>query len=94
MPTPPRDSFRGQAVAALTGFLAVAAGLLREVATGTAVRTEGDRVLVTVCTIGAVVLVAAVVALVVGSLIRRRRALAAQRPAEGPSVPDRGAERP
>jgi hypothetical protein len=93
MPTPQRDSFRGQAVAALTGFLAIAGYLLREVATTTVVRTEGDRVLVTVCTIGAGVLIAAVVVLVVGSLVRRRRALAAQRPAESPSAADPGTER-
>jgi hypothetical protein len=93
MPTGPRETFRAQATAALCGFLAVAAALLREVAAKTEVRTEGDRLLVTACGIGAAVLGAALVVLLVVGWIGRRRERATQRPAEGvrPAEPaDRG----
>ncbi|PPF66734.1 hypothetical protein C5E16_10645 [Clavibacter michiganensis] len=71
-------TFREQAEGALSGFAGFAAYLLWQVARGTEVRTEGDRVLVVVCAIGAIVLGAAFLLLVVHGGIRRRRARRAQ----------------
>ncbi|WP_435092981.1 hypothetical protein [Clavibacter michiganensis] len=79
MPPRPRLSFRGQAEEALAGFACIVTYLLFQVAHRTEVRTEGDRILVVVCTIGAAGTGAVLLALVVRGAIRRRRARVAAR---------------
>jgi hypothetical protein len=74
MPPSPRTTFREQAEGALAGFASIVTCLLSEVAR----RTEGDRVLVVVCTIGAVVMGAVLVVLLVrGAVVRHRGRVAA-----------------
>ena len=74
MPPRPRLSFREQAEEALAGFACIVTYLLFQVAHRTEVRTEGDRILVVVCTIGAAVTGAVLLALVVRGAIRWHRA--------------------
>jgi hypothetical protein len=74
----PRTTFREQAEGALAGFAGIVTYLLFQVARRTEVRTEGDRVLVVVCTIGAVVMGAVLVVLLVrGAVVRHRGRVAA-----------------
>ncbi|WP_043670213.1 hypothetical protein [Clavibacter michiganensis] len=79
MPSDPRTTFREQATGPVSGFLCIVSYLLFQVARRTEVRTEDDRVLVVVCTIGAFVTAALLVAVVVRVGIRRRRESAAAR---------------
>lgn len=65
----PRTRFREQAEGALAGSAGIVMYLLSEVAR----RTEGDRVLVVVCTIGAVVMGAVLVVLLVRGAVARHR---------------------
>jgi len=69
----PRPTFRARVEEALGGFAGIVGYLLVQVAGKTEVRTEGDRVLVTVCAIGAGVCVVVLTVLVVRSAIRRGR---------------------
>ncbi|MBP2457627.1 cobalamin synthase [Clavibacter michiganensis] len=81
----PRTTFRDQAEGALAGFAGIVTYLLFQVARRTEVRTEGDRVLVVVCTIGAGATGAVLLVLLVrGAVVRRRERVAA---AERASVP-------
>ncbi|OUE27276.1 hypothetical protein [Clavibacter michiganensis] len=73
MPSDPRTRFREQAEGALATFAGTVAYLLYQVARVTEVRTEGDRVLVVVCTVGAIAALAVVLAIVVRGMLRRRR---------------------
>ncbi|AJW79675.1 hypothetical protein [Clavibacter michiganensis] len=73
MPPDPRTRFREQAEGALVTFAGTVAYLLFQVARRTEVRTEGDRVLVVVCTIGAIATAAVVLVVVTRGALRRRR---------------------
>ncbi|OUE21660.1 hypothetical protein BFL34_01018 [Clavibacter michiganensis] len=77
MPPHPRLSFREQAEGALASFVGTVAYLLFQVARHTEVRTEGDRVLVVVCTIGAIATAVVVLVVVTRGALRRRRERAA-----------------
>ncbi|KZC94613.1 MULTISPECIES: hypothetical protein [Clavibacter] len=74
----PRPTFRMQVEEALGGFAGIVGYLLFQVSRRTEVRTEGDRVLVTVCAIGAGVCIVVLTVLVVRSAIRRLRMRAAR----------------
>lgn len=71
MASDPRPTFRLQVEEALGGFAGIVGYLLFQVARRTEVRAEGDRVLVTVCAIGAGVCVVVLTVLVVRSAMRR-----------------------
>ncbi|RIJ57427.1 hypothetical protein DZG02_14550, partial [Clavibacter lycopersici] len=73
----PRTRFREQAEGALMTFAGTVAYLLFVVGRDTEVRTEGDRVLVVVCVIGAIAALAVVLGIAVRGAIRRRRERAA-----------------
>ena len=74
----PRPTFRAQVEEALGGFAVIGGYLLFQVARRTEVRTDGDRVLVTVCAIGAGVCIVVLTVLVVRAAIRRLRMRAAR----------------
>ena len=61
----PRPTFRMQVEEALGGFAWIVGYLLFQVSRKTEVRTEGDRVLVTVCAIGAGICIVVLTVLVV-----------------------------
>lgn len=87
MPPHPRLNFREQAEGALVTFAGTVAYLLFVVGRDTEVRTEGDRVLVVVCTIGAIAMAAVVLVVVTrGALRRRRGSEAAAGRADAPQV--------
>ncbi|CAQ00327.1 hypothetical protein ACR8AL_02420 [Clavibacter sepedonicus] len=89
MPSETRSRFREQAEGALATFAGIATYLLLQVARRTEVRTEGDRVLVVVCTIVAIATAAVVVVIAVRSAVRRRRErVAAEARAVEPLVGD------
>jgi hypothetical protein len=86
----PRTRFREQAEGALATFAGTVAYLLFVVARDTEVRTEGDRVLVVACIVGAI-LAGAVFAVVIvrGAVARRRERVAARSAAAAPGMAPR-----
>ncbi|MFT7764780.1 hypothetical protein [Clavibacter tessellarius] len=83
----PRSTFRAQVEEALGGFAGIVGYLLFQVARRTEVRTEGDRVLVVVCAVGAGACLVVLTVLVVRAAIRRMRAA---READVAALPEEG----
>jgi branched-subunit amino acid ABC-type transport system permease component len=89
MPPGSRTRFREQAEGALVTLAGTVTYLLFQVARRTEVRTEGDRVLVVACAIGAIATAAVLVVIAVRGALRRRRERAA---ADGRAVDARDDE--